>query len=99
MCIRDRLKTWKTTYWAQVENIAGHDRLKETQFCFMAGYRLYLTYRKEKGFITIDESIKLDSLFRSQLNTIIEKQNERIKQGRSNISSPQTCLLYTSRCV
>lgn len=97
--IVDLLKTWKTTYWAQVENIAGHDRLKETQFCFMAGYRLYLTYRKEKGFITIDESIKLDSLFRSQLNTIIEKQNERIKQGRSNISSPQTDYLEILRSL
>ena len=76
--ICELLKEWATVYRSIKTGI--HDRLQETQFCLEAAYKLYLTYRREKGFISKTESLDDYDSFYNQLRALIVEQNDRVNQ-------------------
>jgi len=76
--ICELLKEWVAVYRSTKTGI--HDRLQETQFCLEAAYKLYLTYRMEKDFISEADSLDEYDSFYNQLRTHIVKQNDRVNQ-------------------
>ena len=76
------LKEWAKVYRSTKTRI--HDRLQETQFCLEASFRLYLTYRVEKGFISKDEAREHYNRFYGQLRSIVREQNARVNQSKYN---------------
>ena len=59
-----------------------HDRLQETQFCLEASYKLYLTYRIDKVFITIEDALEQYTAYYQQLRAIVKEQNNRVNRSR-----------------
>jgi hypothetical protein len=74
------IEEWKTVYRRTKTGI--HDRLQEAQFCLEAAYRLYLTYRIDRGFITKDTGKEEYNIYYQQLRAIIKEQNLRTNQSR-----------------
>jgi hypothetical protein len=54
----------------------------ETQFCLESAYKLYLTYREEKGFISHDTVLDQYNVFYQQLRNLVVEQNVRANHGR-----------------
>ena len=73
------LKEWFDAYRNIKTGI--HDRLQETQFCMEASYKLFLTYRMEKGFISKEDALSEYDSFYQQLYSIVAKQNEHVYQA------------------
>lgn len=73
------LKEWLSVYRSTKSDI--HPRLQESQFCLEAAFKLFLTYRMEKGFITRETMLDQYYSFYQQLRTIVREQNARVKQG------------------
>ena len=76
--ICELLKEWITVYRSTKTGI--HDRLQETQFCLEAAYRLYLTYRMDKEFITKSAALDEYDSFYQQLRLLVMAQNDRVNQ-------------------
>ena len=76
--ICELLKEWAAVYRSTKTGI--HDRLQETQFCLEAAYKLYLTYRIEKEFISKADSLDDYDSFYTQLRALIVEQNDRVNQ-------------------
>jgi len=93
--ICELLKEWRKAYRSVKSNI--HPRLEETQFCFEAAYKLFLTYRAEKGFITRDEMLEDYHSFYQQLRSIVTEQDARIKQ--QNVSGEPIDYLALIRTI
>ena len=73
------LKEWLAVYRSTRSEI--HPRLQESQFCLEAAYKLYLTYRLEKGFISKDTMLDQYHSFYHQIRSIVKEQNARVNQG------------------
>jgi hypothetical protein len=73
-------KDWLTKYRNTKSNI--HPRLEETQFCLEAAFKLFLTYRKEKNFISQETAVDQYNLFYNQLRAIVREQNARVNHGK-----------------
>jgi hypothetical protein len=76
--ICELLKEWVAVYRSTKTSI--HDRLQESQFCIEAAYKLYLTYRMEKGFISETDILDEYDSFYSQLRAVVIEQNDRVNQ-------------------
>ena len=72
------LKEWMAVYRSIQSDI--HPRLQEAQFCLEAAFKLFLTYRQEKGFISREESLDEYNAFYNQLRTAVIEQNNRVNQ-------------------
>ena len=75
------LKEWLDAYLSTKTGI--HDRLQETQFFLEAAYKIFLTYRIDKGFITPEVAQEQYSSFYQQLRAIVREQNARAGQGNT----------------
>lgn len=93
------LKEWKAAYLEQAAKTGVHDRLQETEFCLEAAYKLYLTYRHEKGFISSEEVREYYHSFYEQLRAIVIEQNERAKQRKGAESQHQVDYLSVIRSL
>jgi len=89
------LKEWIAIYRSTKTGI--HDRLQEMQFCLEAAFKLYLTYRIEKGFISKDVSLEQYSSFYQQLRGIVREQNNRA--NRSKVLNPNIDHLALIRSI
>jgi hypothetical protein len=77
------LNEWVIKYRSTKTTV--HPRLQETQFCLEAAYKLYLTYRLEKGYITRDEMLNQYNGFYQQLRDIVLEQDKRVKNTKGII--------------
>lgn len=93
------LKEWKVTYLEQATKTGIHDRLQETQFCLESAYKLYLTYRQEKGFITHDDVQVHYYSFYQQLRAIVMEQNTRANQRKGEALKRQVDYLAIIRLM
>jgi len=75
------LKEWLDTYLNTKTGV--HDRLQETQFFLEAAYKIFLTYRIDKGFITSDIAQEQYNSFYQQIRAIVKEQNARADQGNA----------------
>jgi len=73
------IKQWLSEYRSVKSDI--YDRLNETQFSLETAFRLFLTYKKEKGFITLETAHDEYYSFYHQIRAIITEQNVRVGQG------------------
>lgn len=80
------IKEWLTMYRSTKTGI--HARIQETQFCLEAAYKLYLTYREEKGFISSETSLADYGSYYHQLRAIAIEQNARVNQHQSESGKP-----------
>jgi hypothetical protein len=79
------LKQWRAKYRSMKSNV--HDRLAETHFCLESAFKLFLTYREEKGFITNETAWDEHNSFDQQLRAIVSEQNNRVNQGGTGEST------------
>lgn len=82
------IKEWLAVYRSTKTNI--HARLQETQFLMEAAYKLLLTYRIDRGFISQEAANEQYNSFYQQLRGIIRKQNTRVYQTKA----PKTDINY-----
>jgi len=75
------LKEWLDIYLSTKTGI--HDRLQETQFFLEATYKIFLTYRIDKGFVTPEVAKDEYNSFYHQLRGVVAEQNVRAGQGKT----------------
>ena len=87
------LREWAAAYRSTKTGI--HDRLQETQFCLEAAYKLFLTYRIDKGFVSKATALEQYNSFYQQLRGIVKEQNARA--NHINIKNPDINYLALMR--
>jgi len=75
------LKEWLDAYLNTKSSV--HDRLQETQFFLEAAYKIFLTYRIDKGFITPEVAQEQYNSFYHQLRAIVKEQNVRASRNKN----------------
>jgi hypothetical protein len=73
------LKKWMEEYLSIKSDI--HPRLEETQFCLVAAFKLFLTYREDKNFISREAVLDQYNSFHAALRAIVREQHSRVNQG------------------
>jgi hypothetical protein len=73
------LQEWVAKYRSGEFTI--HPRLAETQFCFEAAYKLFLTYCTDREFITADVALGKYNAFYNHLSGAIKEQDARANSG------------------
>ena len=90
------LKEWISAYRNTKTGV--HDRLQETQFLLEAAYKLYLTYRTEKGFIAKEDALELYQSFYQQLRHNIKEQNARVERSQGVANDFDYLALLRTMC-
>jgi hypothetical protein len=91
------IKEWLAVYRKTKTGI--HARIQENQFCLEAAYKLYLTYRENKGFISREDSLTDYDSYYNQLRAIAIEQNARVTRQNSNNAPPKTNYLTIIRSL
>lgn len=86
------LKEWIEVYRGTKTDI--HARLQETQFCLEAAFTLFLTYCKDKGFVSHEAAVKRRGFFYQQLRAIVRSQNDCISSVVNAIDSAHSKVDY-----